>query len=75
MFTGLYTALITPFLSDLSLDIDSIGNLVKMQFQSKVDGIILFGTSREGMTITNSEREYIIKYVISLVNQLAIDSK
>jgi 4-hydroxy-tetrahydrodipicolinate synthase len=75
MFTGLYTALITPFLTDLSPDIDSITKLVKMQFQSRVDGIIIFGTSGEGMTVTDSEKALIISHIISLVNELSMDSK
>ncbi len=75
MFQGLYTALITPFFVDQSIDFESLKKLVTNQFNYKVDGIILFGTTGEGMTIANDEKVKVIQYVISLVNDLAIDSK
>ena len=75
MFQGLYTALITPFNTDYSLDMESITNLVKNQFHSKVNGIILFGTSGEGMTLSHDERYQVIRYVIDLVNTLTMESK
>ena len=73
MFQGLYTALITPFNEDSSIDIDSLTNLVTKQFEAIINGIILFGTSGEGMTLSSNERVLIIKHVIDLVNKLAID--
>ena len=75
MFQGLYTALVTPFLHDGSIDFDSIANLITRQFNSKVDGIILFGTTGEGMTMTDQEKELVISQVISLVNALTKSSK
>jgi len=75
MFQGLYTALITPFLEDGSVDFDSITNLIIRQFNSKVHGIILFGTTGEGMTMTDQERGIILQQVISKVNRLAKSSK
>lgn len=75
MFQGLYTALITPFNEDGSLDMESISNLVQKQFDAKVNGIILFGTSGEGMTLNSDERQEIIKHVIDLVNCLASKSR
>ncbi len=75
MFQGLYTALITPFLHDGSIDFNSIINLITKQFNSKVGGIILFGTTGEGMTMTDHERCLVIEQVISLVNDLSTSSK
>lgn len=75
MFQGLYTALITPFNKDGSLDLESITNLVKKQFNARVKGIILFGTSGEGMTLTPDERYQVINHVIDLVNSIARESK
>ena len=75
MFQGLYTALITPFLEDGSVDFDSLTNLITNQFNSKVNGIILFGTTGEGMTLADHEKNLIIQQVISHVNILAKSSK
>jgi 4-hydroxy-tetrahydrodipicolinate synthase len=75
MFQGLYTALITPFLEDGSVDFESITNLIIRQFNSKVNGIILFGTTGEGMTMTEQERGLVIQKVISLVNELTKSNK
>jgi 4-hydroxy-tetrahydrodipicolinate synthase len=71
MFRGLYTALITPFKDDESIDLIGMHNLVKQQFEAKVDGIILFGTSGEGSTVTYAEREEIIASVLTLVKKLS----
>jgi 4-hydroxy-tetrahydrodipicolinate synthase len=75
MFQGLYTALITPFNEDYSIDMESITNIITQQFNAKVNGIILFGTSGEGMTLTHDEKNQVIKYAIDLINKLTMESK
>lgn len=75
MFQGLYTALITPFNDDGSIDLESLKRLVKRQFDSGVDGMILFGTSGEGATVTEEEKELVVKYVLALVNGFVEERK
>lgn len=75
MFQGLYTALITPFLENGSLDMNSITRLITMQFNAKVNGIILFGTTGEGMTLSFDEREQIISHVMNTIRNLVSTSK
>lgn len=75
MFSGLYTALITPFDDKLSVDFESLKNLLTMQFNARVSGIILFGTTGEGVTLSFHEREQVIQYALQHINDLTMQSK
>lgn len=54
MFSGLYTALITPF-KDGRLDEEAFQKLIDEQVAGGVDGIVPAGTTGESPTITNEE--------------------
>ena len=75
MFKGLYTALITPFDELGNLDLISLEKLVKKQLEAKVDGIILFGTTGEGMTLNQEEKNEVITLVIELVQKLSLETR
>jgi len=75
MFKGLYTALITPFDPLGNLDLESLENLVKRQLSARVDGIILFGTTGEGMTLTQEEKNLVIELVIGLVQKQSLEER
>jgi 4-hydroxy-tetrahydrodipicolinate synthase len=75
MFKGLYTALITPFDPLGNLDLDSLENLVKRQLAGRVDGIIIFGTTGEGMTLTQEEKNEVVKLVIELVQKQSLEER
>jgi len=64
MIQGLYTALITPFQEDYSLDLQALIYLIKHQITGGVDGITLLGTTGEAPTIEDDERECIVKECI-----------
>ena len=64
---GVYTALVTPFLDD-RVDFDSLGNLVDYQISSGVNGLVVLGTTGESVTIEDSERTEILKYIIKRSN-------
>ena len=59
-FKGLYTALITPFV-DRALDLESLKNILQMQVAANVDGVVVLGTTGESATLSDSEKEEIIK--------------
>ena len=63
LFTGLYTALITPFKND-SIDVTALKNLVEMQIEAGVAGIILCGTTGECPTLTYEEHDLIIETAV-----------
>ncbi len=59
-FEGLYTALITPFKADGSLDEEGFRLLVKRQVNARVDGILVLGSTGESPTLSDAEGERLI---------------
>lgn len=57
---NMYTALITPFKNDFSLDEEALISLLKKQNDSKIEGIVILSTTGEGATLTTSEAHRII---------------
>lgn len=55
-FTGLYTALITPFDTDGKLDLPSYRQLVELQISSGVDGLVICGSTGEAATLSTDEK-------------------
>jgi 4-hydroxy-tetrahydrodipicolinate synthase len=64
MFTGVGTALITPFDENRNVDYPALKKLVKYQVDNNVDAIIVIGTTAEAPVISLDEREKIIDTVI-----------
>ena len=67
MISGLYTALVTPFLEDGAIDINAFRLLLQRQLDGGVDGIALFGTTGEGPTIEDIERERLLMEAVHLI--------
>lgn len=65
-FRGLYTALITPFLEDGSLDQSGLTRLIERQLEAKVNGLVMLGTTGETPALTAKEKEKIIQVACSL---------
>lgn len=61
MKEGVYTALITPFLPDNSLDEEGLLQLLNFQAKSGVDGVVVLGTTGETPTLSGNERQRIIR--------------
>lgn len=68
-FTGSAVALITPFLSDGSLDFDSLGKLIEFQIAEGSDAILILGTTGESSTLTDKERRACISYSAEKINK------
>jgi 4-hydroxy-tetrahydrodipicolinate synthase len=64
MFKGVGTALITPFNQDLSVDYNSIRNIVDFQIANKIDALIVLGTTGESPVIDDDERKKILETVL-----------
>jgi 4-hydroxy-tetrahydrodipicolinate synthase len=64
LFTGVITALATPFHDDGSLDLDSYRKLIKEQIASGVTGLVPMGTTGESVTVDDAEHEAIVKACI-----------
>ena len=61
---GLYTALITPFDENGTLNLPGLQTLIEYQIQGQVDGITLLGTTGESPTIEKTERIEIIRTAV-----------
>ena len=59
--TGVWTALVTPFNEDGSLDLAAYETLVKSQIAAGVDGLVVFGTTGESPTLTVQEKLSLLK--------------
>jgi 4-hydroxy-tetrahydrodipicolinate synthase len=59
MFTGTYTAIVTPFKNG-QLDRDALERLIKFQIKGGVDGIVPVGTTGESPTVSYEEHIEII---------------
>jgi len=62
-FTGVYTALVTPFETDGSVDFQKLGELVEFQIAGGVDGIVPVGTTGESPTLRTEEHLKVIQVV------------
>ncbi|HPQ52589.1 MAG TPA: 4-hydroxy-tetrahydrodipicolinate synthase [Spirochaetota bacterium] len=67
MFSGLYTAMVTPFANG-KIDYDAVKKIIEMQIKAGVDGIVPMGTTGESPTVSFEEHKEFIKEVVSMVN-------
>jgi 4-hydroxy-tetrahydrodipicolinate synthase len=66
--TGTGVALITPFSKDGEVDYKSLGNLVEYCIAGKVDNLLALGTTAETATLTSSEKNKVVNYILDVVN-------
>lgn len=65
MFTGTYTALITPFTRDGKLDLPRLRELVEFQIAGGVDGLVPVGTTGESPTLDYDEHMRVVAEVVA----------
>jgi len=74
MFTGIYTAIVTPF-KDGKIDEGALEKLIKAQIRGGVDGIVPVGTTGESPTVSYEEHirivELSVKFAAGKVKVLA----
>ena len=64
MFTGSYTALVTPLADDLSVDFDMLERLVEWQIRQGSHGLVPVGTTGESPTLSHQEHEDVVSAVV-----------
>jgi 4-hydroxy-tetrahydrodipicolinate synthase len=64
VFSGCIVALVTPLLSDGSVDEKSLRGLVEFQIAQGIDGIVPCGTTGESATLGHDEQGQVIKIVV-----------
>jgi len=66
---GTYTALVTPLLDYNTIDFISLKNLINIQINNNIEGIVILGSTGEANLLTLKEKEDIIKFVTKIVNK------
>ncbi len=68
MFTGVYTALITPFDQNGAIDYPALGALLEKQIAAGVAGLVLLGTTAETAAMTAEEKTALLDYAVNKIN-------
>ncbi len=66
MLKGVYTALVTPFNRDGSVDWEAFKALVQRQIDLGIDGLVPIGTTGESPTLTDGEKDRLISITADL---------
>ena len=68
VFTGVCTALVTPFYESGRVDFDTFAKLIDYQISAKVAAICVCGTTGESATLTADEQENLIRFAVQRAN-------
>ncbi len=63
---GTYTALVTPFRADGSVDFDALSALIEWQIEEGIDGLVPCGSTGEAATLSHTEDGQIVRHVIDV---------
>ena len=61
---GTGVALVTPFKTDFSVDVDALKRIVNFQIDNGIDYLVVLGTTAENATLSQEEKELVIQTVI-----------
>ena len=60
VFSGVMTAIITPFHKDFSIDMPAFHKTIELQKNNGINGIVVLGTTGESPTLSESESEQLV---------------
>lgn len=69
IFKGVGTAIATPFDEYDNINFDEFKKLVEFQIENGVNAIIVCGTTGEASTMSQEEKQELIKYCVKVVNK------
>lgn len=69
MFKGIFTAIITPFKEDGSVDEECLKKLIDFNIDNGVSGIVPCGTTGESPTLSHDEHDRVIELTVQYVNK------
>ena len=64
MFTGVYTAIVTPFTPRGAVDEVRLRDLIEAQIRGGVDGVVPCGTTGESPTLSHEEHNHVIELTV-----------
>ncbi|MBY0487454.1 MAG: 4-hydroxy-tetrahydrodipicolinate synthase [Flavobacteriaceae bacterium] len=65
---GTGVALVTPFKKDFSVDTEALVKIVNFQVENGIDYLVVLGTTAENATLSQDEKDLVIKTVIEANN-------
>lgn len=68
MFSGNYTALITPFKNG-KVDENALAEIIEFQIKNGVSGIVPCGTTGESPTLNHDEHNLVVKLAVKIANK------
>lgn len=68
IFQGSGVAIVTPMNEDLSINYETLGELLEFQIANHTDAVIVAGTTGESSTLTDEEHINVIRYTVERVN-------
>jgi len=66
-FEGTLTALVTPFRTDGTVDLEALADLIEWQIESRIDGLVPCGSTGESATLSHEEHSAVVRHVIQQV--------
>ena len=69
VFTGVCSAIVTPFLDSGGVHYDRFGQLIDQQIARGVDAICVCGTTGESATLSIREHIAVVEYCVRRVNR------
>ncbi len=66
---GVGVALVTPFNEDLSVDFDSLTQLVEYNIENGTNYLVVLGTTAEAATLSAEEKKQVIEHIIKVNNK------
>ena len=67
-FKGSYVALVTPFDENDNVNFEVLANLIDFHLKSHTDGLVILGTTAEAATMSQEEKDEVVKFVVKKVN-------
>lgn len=66
IFKGMATAIVTPMTAD-GIDYEALGRFLEFQIQSRINAIVVMGTTGENATIEPGDQAKVIRYTVERV--------
>jgi len=65
---GTGVALVTPFKSDFSVDVEALKSIINFSVENGIEYLVVMGTTAENATLSEEERELVIETVVAVNN-------